>query len=385
MSLAAVRDLREARSPAGPDELAAFETDVLAGFVLARAAAGLADVTIRSDVSHLEQVRAWFGRPLWDMEPADADTYFGKVLRDAAKGTRLGRSQALRTYFLFLEIRHKIELHQMTGRVAQCPVDEMNRPRGAGRAALRIPPSAVQVAVLFAGWRAELATCRKFAPAARSYAAARLMAEVGLTAYRFSVAWPRVQPTGRGPADRRGLDFYRRLVDQLLPHGIEPLPTLYHWDRPPPLEDAGGWLARDTAARFADYAAMVSRELGISVVEFQKLMLKISSTSILSLNDVWYSGDDNDKVSIVESIESPQSMNPDTIVEKEEIKRVIINSISELPEKEKKVLVLYYYEDLTLKEIGKVLDVTESRVSQLHTKAIMRLRAKLTNIKKGIL
>jgi len=129
----------------------------------------------------------------------------------------------------------------------------------------------------------------------------------------------------------------------------------------------------------------ISRELGISVAEFQKLMLKISSTSILSLNDVWYSGDDNDKVSIVESIESPQSMNPDTIIEKEEIKRVIIGAINELPEKEKKVLVLYYYEDLTLKEIGKVLEVTESRVSQLHTKAIMRLRAKLTNIKKGIL
>jgi integrase/recombinase XerD len=134
LSLAAVRDLREARSPAGPEELAAFETDVLAEFVLARAAAGLADATIRSDVSHLEQLRTWFGRPLWDMEPADADTYFGTVLRDTAKGTRLGRSQALRTYFLFLELRHKIEIHQLTGRVAECPVDEMNRPRGqAGR------------------------------------------------------------------------------------------------------------------------------------------------------------------------------------------------------------------------------------------------------------
>jgi DNA-binding Xre family transcriptional regulator len=79
-----------------------------------------------------------------------------------------------------MEIRHKAEIHQMTGRVAECPVDEMNRPRGAGRAALRIPPSSVQVGVLFGGWRAELATCRKFAPAARSYAAARLMADVGL-------------------------------------------------------------------------------------------------------------------------------------------------------------------------------------------------------------
>ena len=180
MSLAVVRDLRDARAPAGTDELAAFETDVLAGFVLARAAAGLSDNTIRSDVLHLEQLRAWFGGPLWDMEPADADAYFGKVLRDAAKGTRLARSQALKTYFLFVEIRHKAEIHQMTGRVAECPVDEMNRPRGAGRAALRIPPSAGQVGVLFGGWRAELATCRKFAPAARSYAAARLMAEVGL-------------------------------------------------------------------------------------------------------------------------------------------------------------------------------------------------------------
>jgi len=93
LSLAVVRDLREARSPAGPDELLAFETDVLAGFVLARAAAGLADATIRSDVAHLEQLRAWFGRPLWDMEPADADVYFGTVLRGAAKGTRLGRPQ----------------------------------------------------------------------------------------------------------------------------------------------------------------------------------------------------------------------------------------------------------------------------------------------------
>ena len=89
MSLAVVRDLREARAPAAAEELAELETDVLAGFVLARAAAGLADGTIRVDVVHLEQVRAWFGRPLWEMEPADADAYFGKVLRDTAKGTRL--------------------------------------------------------------------------------------------------------------------------------------------------------------------------------------------------------------------------------------------------------------------------------------------------------
>jgi RNA polymerase sigma factor for flagellar operon FliA len=128
----------------------------------------------------------------------------------------------------------------------------------------------------------------------------------------------------------------------------------------------------------------IADEMGISEEDFQKTMMKVSGTSILSLNDVWYTGEDNDTVSIVDSIESPHSMNPDAIVEKEEIKRVIVQAISELPEKEKKVLVLYYYEDLTLKEIGKVLEVTESRISQLHTKAIMRLRTKLTNIKKGI-
>ena len=145
MSLAAVRDLRVARAPVTPEDLAALETDVLAGFVLARAAAGLSDGTIASDVLHLEQVRAWFGRPLWDMEPPDADAYFGKVLRDTAKGTRLSRAQALKTYFLFLELRHKVEIHQMTGRIVECPIDEMNRPRGRQQAKLRIPPTAAQV------------------------------------------------------------------------------------------------------------------------------------------------------------------------------------------------------------------------------------------------
>ena len=180
MSLAAVRDLRVARAPVTAEDLAALETDVLAGFVLARAAAGLSDGTIASDVLQVEQVRAWFGRPLWDMEPPDADAYFGKVLRDTARGTRLSRAQALKTYFLFLELRHKVEIHQMTGRIVECPIDEMNRPRGRQQAKLRIPPTAAQVSRLFAGWREELATCRKFAPAARNYTACRLLSEVGL-------------------------------------------------------------------------------------------------------------------------------------------------------------------------------------------------------------
>ncbi|MEV5827765.1 GH1 family beta-glucosidase [Spirillospora sp. NPDC052242] len=89
-----------------------------------------------------------------------------------------------------------------------------------------------------------------------------LMADLGLTAYRFSISWPRVQPAGAGPANQEGLDFYRRLVDALLEAGVEPWPTLYHWDLPQPLEDAGGWPERDTAHRFAEYAAHVHGALG---------------------------------------------------------------------------------------------------------------------------
>ncbi|MCX4581973.1 GH1 family beta-glucosidase [Streptomyces sp. NBC_01481] len=89
-----------------------------------------------------------------------------------------------------------------------------------------------------------------------------LMADLGVNAYRFSVSWPRVQPTGRGPAVQRGLDFYRGLVDDLLERGIRPVLTLYHWDLPQELETAGGWPERDTAHRFADYARIVAHALG---------------------------------------------------------------------------------------------------------------------------
>ena len=90
----------------------------------------------------------------------------------------------------------------------------------------------------------------------------RLMAELGLSAYRFSVAWPRIQPLGQGPTNQAGLDHYRRLVDTLLEAGIKPVLTLYHWDLPQALQDAGGWPSRDTALRFADYAAIVYAALG---------------------------------------------------------------------------------------------------------------------------
>jgi beta-glucosidase len=89
-----------------------------------------------------------------------------------------------------------------------------------------------------------------------------LLARLGVGAYRFSIAWPRIQPTGEGPANAAGLAFYDRLVDGLLERGIDPLATLFHWDLPQALQDAGGWSNRDTAARFGEYAELVGAALG---------------------------------------------------------------------------------------------------------------------------
>jgi len=89
-----------------------------------------------------------------------------------------------------------------------------------------------------------------------------LLAGLGVSAYRFSIAWPRIQPGGTGPADPRGLAFYDRLVDALLERQIDPVATLLHFDLPQALEDKGGWLTRDTAHRFAEYAELVGARLG---------------------------------------------------------------------------------------------------------------------------
>ena len=89
-----------------------------------------------------------------------------------------------------------------------------------------------------------------------------LMQSLGLHAYRFSISWSRVLPTGRGEVNAAGLDFYSRLVDGLLARGITPVATLYHWDLPQPLEDEGGWRVRSTAEAYADYARVVAEALG---------------------------------------------------------------------------------------------------------------------------
>ena len=89
-----------------------------------------------------------------------------------------------------------------------------------------------------------------------------LMASLGLQDYRFSISWPRVQPGGPGPVNQKGIDYYRALLDELASNGIEAAVTLYHWDLPQELQDAGGWAVRSTAERFAEYALIVAEQLG---------------------------------------------------------------------------------------------------------------------------
>ena len=106
--------------------------------------------------------------------------------------------------------------------------------------------------------------CNAYAPRQLD-ADLNLIADLGLKTYIFSVQWPRIQPDGRGPANARGLDYYRRLVDGLRARHVTPVLTLYHWELPQALQDRGGWLARDTVERFVDYAALVHGALGAQV------------------------------------------------------------------------------------------------------------------------
>ena len=95
-----------------------------------------------------------------------------------------------------------------------------------------------------------------------------LMKDLGATAYRFSISWPRIFPNGTGEPNLKGLDFYNRLVDELVAAGIAPFPTLYHWDLPQALQDKGGWQSRETVKGFGDYAGYVAGKLSDRVRHF---------------------------------------------------------------------------------------------------------------------
>lgn len=126
----------------------------------------------------------------------------------------------------------------------------------------------------------------------------------------------------------------------------------------------------------------VAECLNISIKELHNLLTQLSYTSVVALEELWSVGNDkDDKVSLIDTVEDPTSNDPSEIFELAETKEILADAIERLPDREKIVIALYYYENLTLREIGEVLSVTESRVSQLHTKAIIRLKAKLRQAK----
>jgi RNA polymerase sigma factor for flagellar operon FliA len=126
----------------------------------------------------------------------------------------------------------------------------------------------------------------------------------------------------------------------------------------------------------------ISAKLGITVEELDDSLTDISRSSIAALDELWtISSGSGDQVALIDTIEDTQGPEPQSALDQNELREAIAESISRLPEREKIVVTLYYYEELTLREIGEVLGVTESRVSQLHTKAILRLKARLSGVR----
>ncbi len=123
--------------------------------------------------------------------------------------------------------------------------------------------------------------------------------------------------------------------------------------------------------------AEVAEALGISLEEHQELLSQLSYTSVLALDELWGTNSQDDRLSLIDSIEDESSPDPASLFEFEEMKVLLGESIGRLPEREKEVITLYYYQGLTLREIGDILGVSESRVSQLHTKAILRLKTRM--------
>jgi RNA polymerase sigma factor FliA len=121
----------------------------------------------------------------------------------------------------------------------------------------------------------------------------------------------------------------------------------------------------------------IAQKLGLSEDELNESLSEISRTSIAALDELWTVSSGGDQIALIDTIEDTQGPNPQSMLAETEMKEAIGEAIASLPEREKLVVTLYYYEELTLREIGEVLGVTESRVSQLHTKAILRLKARL--------
>ena len=121
----------------------------------------------------------------------------------------------------------------------------------------------------------------------------------------------------------------------------------------------------------------ISAKVGITVEELEDSLTDIARSSIAALDELWSVSGEGDQVSLLDTLEDPDSIRPAEALDETELREILGDAIARLPEREKLVITLYYYEELTLREIGEVLGVTESRISQLHTKAILRLKARL--------
>jgi RNA polymerase sigma factor FliA len=126
----------------------------------------------------------------------------------------------------------------------------------------------------------------------------------------------------------------------------------------------------------------IARKLGVTADELEESLHEISRSSVAALDELWSRSGSGDQIALIDTIEDEAGPDPELSLERAEIKEALAESISDLPEREKLVVTLYYYEELTLREIGEVLGVTESRVSQLHTKAILRMKAHLAGAQR---
>jgi RNA polymerase sigma factor for flagellar operon FliA len=145
-------------------------------------------------------------------------------------------------------------------------------------------------------------------------------------------------------------------------------------------EIEAAYVALENTLRRVPSDQEVADHMGVSLKEFQDILSKLSYTSVVSFEELWVGGERDESQNAIGSIRDDTAEDPVTIFESAEIKDILAVAIDKLPERERTVIALYYYEGLTLKEIGQVLGVTESRVSQLHTKAVLRLRAKLHSV-----
>jgi hypothetical protein len=163
-SLAVVRDIRSPRSLGSPADAAAYQEDLLAEFVLARSAHGVADATVRAELAAVSEFLDCVGCFAWEVEARHGDRFLGEAQRGRAVKTRQVKAGRIACLYRFLEVRYQGEIHALTGRVVTSPIDAVNRPANTGSFAVRVPPSPPELAAFFARWRDALAEAASGAP-----------------------------------------------------------------------------------------------------------------------------------------------------------------------------------------------------------------------------